>query len=343
MLPILKLANLYSEDKIRTKYPCYDSKESILIENLFYEYLGNIRFINGFYDILSEHYYEANEILFAWQDQDDVPRISNSLQSYLSKGITLEENIYWKSPCDSETSSSILSDLIPLWSSLLAHKIANEDIDSSSFQTFLDDMYAFMKSRENEVIKYPYKLKFTDTAQASDSYESNDSSENYTEDTLDAKNSSKRNYLPLIIIGILLAAGIWFFRSGTYTRLQNPDDNSQSVESNFYNLVVDSSEGITYIQSTLVDTELTIQPSAQALFYQLYKHDSIMLSDLDTLKEGTNLFALPLLDSRLYYQIDMSPNNQINFDKKFPELVYVYIPLAEYSNLITIKLKHTPQ
>ncbi len=332
MLPILNLANLYSEDKIADKYPCY--KEGVpLLENLFYEFLDSVRFIDDFYDLLADNYYLANETLFLWQNENAIPTDDNAFSDFFGNQVALEENIYWKSDCSAEETTKILHDLIPLWSSLLAHKIANEDMSREDFDTFLDDMYSYMQSKENAILRYPYKVSFHKD------HQNHTTAIEYTDEPNEediAPKKRKKSLAPILVMFLLLVAGIWFFRSGTYQKMTKPVEKDT-----FYNVVIDSSSTDSLmLRSTQRDTQLYISPQAMPYLDQIYLQDSLRLSTIDSLPVIRPLLALSELDSNLSYDIGMNKKNQEILQKEYPELVYNYVPIDKDSTFITITLKH---
>ncbi len=339
MLPILNLANLYSEDKIANKYACFTAGDTLL-ENLFYEFLDSVRFIDDYYDLLAGHYYEANDIINRWQNDTEITTTSNPFSDFFDEQVSLEENIYWKSECSQKETKEILHDLIPLWSSLLALKIANEDMNREAFDTFLDDMYSYMQSKEGEILRYPYKVRFhsdKNMAPPEGTHQCEDPTESVTVEKVNTKRKS--SLAPLLVIGLLLAAGIWFFGSGTYEKMSQKSDDAK--KDTFYNLVIDSTRSDSLmLSSTMSDTELYISPQALPFLDKLYLQDSFRLSTADSIDDIESILSLSALDSNLHYDISMSKKNQEIFNKKYPNLEYKSVPLDKDSTYITITLKH---
>ncbi len=353
MLPILKLANLYSLDKLKKKYPCL-SKDEVLIDNLFLEYLSNIRFISPVYDTLQNSFYEANEILFQWQKLDQVPHRDQMYSKLFGDQIELEESTFWKSDCKVYSATEIFKDLQPLWSALLAHKIDNENMNAYDFGLYIDDMYAFMNCKTEETINYPYKLRLG--TQSIDVIEkpqvkprgrfTDDETEGTTnnEDSPSIETDKKKNrslWLAVLIGLLLLTAGYYFFKSGNFEKKQSRSSSPDSATI-FDNILVDSSQASKIIlYSTVNDSEVVILPNEEPFLNKLYLQDSFNVSSVDSLNRLRGVFSLPMLDPSLYFEAIMTHDQYDEFKNIYPSFVFLYVPTSRQDDRITIKIKKT--
>ncbi len=355
MLPILKLANLYSEKKLQRKYPCI-SEDGVLIENLFFEFIKHIRFIDRYYDTLQDSYYEANEIIFEWQKSDSVPTSENPYRNLLDEELKLEENIYWKEDCGAETAVEILRDVQPLWSALLAHKIDNEGLDENQFSIFMDDMAAFMDSRDKVTMTYPYTLKRqssppraqsipnpnpdVETTEASGLESTLEESQTLSED--ERKSGRTKIWIAILIGAGLIYAGYYFFSSGAYQQYTENLKRSARKVDNFENILVDSSyDSKLVLYSTLNDSEVVILWNERPYLDKIYDYDSFQVGNIDSLDKLRGVLSLNKLDPSLYYQVHMTGEQYEEFKSMYPDLVFLLKPETQNDKPIIIKLKKT--